>query len=304
MKSLIISNLKNIMKEADAFIRKNRKLEIRSKEGNGNLVTSVDIKLNEYITHKLNEIYPEAEIISEEMQNIGQKNSSLKFVIDPIDGTSNFLKGWPCSVSIGAIFKEELVAGMILDINSRDVYYATKNGGAYRYNLSNSNKIIKININKSKINDIQKAIVSYDFPYSDVAFDNTQKVVASLYRNGAKLKTIGPISLEILKCGLGKNNRQNDYNDVCFHLEVRPWDVAAATCIIRELGFELYSLKNNATPIDINELVDKEATIAFVATNSEILATHIYNEYNHVVYEYDKQFVEVTKKAKCAREKI
>lgn len=304
MNNFIFDELKKIIKEADTVIRKNRRLKINKKEGNGNIVTSTDILVNECINSMLIEKFPNAQIISEEKNTIGKEDAKLKFIVDPIDGTSNFIKNWPCSVSIGVVNDNELVFGIILDIQKRYVYYAIKGKGAYMYNLSNPNKVTRLSCDENNVNEINQAIISYDFPYSQKALDDTQGIVKKLRIAGANLKTIGLISLEILKCGLGKKYRPNDYNDVCWHVEVRPWDVAAATCIVRELGCEVYSLKNNGNLINCEELTNKEAKIAFVATKSEEMATSMYNYYFHVIYDYDKLSLEANIKAKIAREML
>ena len=88
---------------------------------------------------------------------------------------------------------------------------------------------------------------------------------------------IGPISLDILKTALGKENRPNDFNAATWHTEVRAWDIAAATCILRELGGEIVG--KDGKPLNINTLSNPNASIAFIASGSEKLIDELYTIY-------------------------
>lgn len=178
------------------------------KSGIGNIVTYTDKNLENYLLKSLSDLFPDSQIISEESSENSQINNkaSLKFIIDPLDGTTNFTNGWPHSISIGIANNNQLVSGIIYDILSDIIYLGIKD---------------------------------YDTPYGSEAFKLTREMVTNLYLNGASLKTVGPISLDVLKTALGKENRPHDYNNAVWHTEVRAWDLAAATVILRELGGEV-----------------------------------------------------------------
>ena len=176
-------------------------LEISEKNGVANFVTSIDIKLNEFIKNSLLTLFPDSLIIAEESENqLFPINNKLKFIVDPLDGTTNFTNNWPHTVSIGIIKDSELASGII-----------------------------------------------------------------------------GPISLDILKTALGKENRPNDFNAATWHTEVRAWDIAAATCILRELGGEIVG--KDGKPLNINTLSNPNASIAFIASGSEKLIDELYTIY-------------------------
>lgn len=102
-------------------------------------------------------------------------------------------------------------------------------------------------------------------------------MTSELYNSGASLKTVGPISLDVLKTALGRENRPTDYNAATWHSEVRAWDLAAATCILRELGGEI--IGKDGKPLSIQTLTSPSARIAFIASGSEPLRTALYEKY-------------------------
>ena len=125
--------------------------------------------------------------------------------------------------------------------------------------------------------EIKKAVISYDVPYGNEAFKQTQEMCSKLYHKGASLKIVGPISLDILKMALGKENKPKDYNFATWHMEVRSWDLAAVTCILRELGGEI--IGKYGTPLSIETLTSPSEKITFFASGNENLRNEIFKEY-------------------------
>ena len=69
------------------------------------------------IKNTLQTEFPESQVISEESaEEVTENNSDLKFIVDPLDGTTNFTNGWPHSIAIGVVNKGELVSGIIYDV--------------------------------------------------------------------------------------------------------------------------------------------------------------------------------------------
>lgn len=272
-----------ILKGAESIL-KSKEIKVEEKNGIGNIVTSIDKKMEEYLLNKLSKAFPEAVIISEEsaddmnINNITTSDSVLKFVVDPLDGTTNYTNGWPHTVSIGVILDNELVAGVIYDVLINKVYVGIKGITVMVNNLENVleevscyDPIIKPEYSH---NVIKKSVISYDTPYGVDAFKFTTDAVTKLYHAGASLKTVGPISLDVLKTALGKENRPHDYNCAVFHAEVRAWDLCAATCILRELGGEIIGMDGN--PLSLETLSDPNARIAFIASGNKSLLNEMY----------------------------
>lgn len=137
-------------------------------------------------------------------------------------------------------------------------------------------------IEKTEYKDtIKKSVICHDTPYGEESFKTTLKLYEELYKEKASIKTIGPISLDILKTALSRKNRPYDYEDAVWHMEVRVWDVAAATCILRELGGDLIDIQTGKA-IKINKLTNPSVKIGFVASGSESLRNEIYSKYKKI----------------------
>lgn len=251
-------------------------VSVEEKKGIGNIVTKTDKLIESYLKNKLIEIFPESQIIAEESLNDVQDFKKLKFVIDPLDGTTNYTNSWPHTVSIGVINNNQLVGGIIYDVLNKIIYFGVLNEGVRKCNindLNNQENVIKPLYSNSKI---KKSVISYDTPYDKDVYKLTQKMCYELYLEGASLKTVGPISLDILKTALGKENLPNEYNEATWHLEVRAWDLAAATCILRELGGDIFGISGN--PLTIEELSDPNLKISFIACGNKKLLLDIYEK--------------------------
>src|SRR5262245_12089071 len=106
-------------------------LEIREKQA-ADFVSDVDTGAETRIREVLDRMVPGAFVVGEEMSPTASTDGETVFVVDPLDGTTNFLHGFPAySVSIGAMNDGVVVAGVVLNIPHGDLYMATLNGGAY-----------------------------------------------------------------------------------------------------------------------------------------------------------------------------
>lgn len=271
----IFPNLKSIL------ICKNTNIE--EKDGIANFVTNVDKKIEDYISNSLLGIFPGAQIIGEETANENQEiiSDGLKFVVDPLDGTTNFTNNWPHTVSIGVVNNNELIAGIIYDVLSDLVYTGIKGLGVTESSIDdilNQKEVIRPTHDITKI---KKSVIFYDTPYGSDAYEITKKMCSKLYYEGASLKTVGPVSLDVLKTALGKENRPHDYNVASWHSEVRAWDLAAATCILRELNGDI--IGNDGAPLTVADLTSPTKKIMFIASGNEMLRTELYNKYKESI---------------------
>lgn len=256
-----------------------RDITSEEKAGIGNIVTTTDKRLEEYLKSKLLEMFPESQVISEESaeETKVEISSGLKFIVDPLDGTTNFTNGWPHAVSIGIANNNELVGGVISDVLAGTVYSAVKGKGVYACNIDTISDLESVAIPSYETENIKKSVISYDTPYGAEAFKVTREMMTSLYHAGASLKTVGPISLDVLKTALGKENRPNDYNNAVWHTEVRAWDLAAATAILRELGGEI--IGNDGKPLSIETLTSPTKKISFIASGNSRMISELYEKY-------------------------
>lgn len=268
----LFSEIKNILQT--------KNISVEEKNGVGNFVTQVDKQIEEYIRFSLLELFPDSQVIGEEasenhVQN--KPNSNLKFIVDPLDGTTNFTNGWPHTVSIGIIQNNELISGIIYDVLTGTIYTGIKGAGVMECNIDDITNLKKVTLPSYSQTTVKKAPISYDTPYGKEAFKVTLEMINELYQSGASLKTVGPISLDVLKTALGSENRPHDYNAATWHTEVRAWDLAAATCILRELGGEI--IGKDGKPLSTETLSNPNARILFFASGSERILEELYSKY-------------------------
>lgn len=191
----------------------------------------------------------------------------------------------------------------ILDINEKQVYYAIKDEGAFTYNLAIpyfQSYITKI-LPKDK--ELGQSVIATDFQYSTEEFNITQKIISSYYFSDCVLKITGPASLDILKNGLGEKYAISTYNDLYFNTQVRVWDVAAALCIVRELGCKAINLKDGKE-ITTQMLKNSEEKIAIAVSYSDKLLMDIYNRYLSVINNSKDTFTKIMLKRKEEKEDI
>lgn len=201
----IISKILPMIVKANKILQE-KEITSEEKSGIGNIVTATDKKLETYLKNALILEFPEAQVISEESAEKTELHSDkgLKFIVDPLDGTTNFTNGWPHSIAIGIINDNELLSGVIYDALSKKIYFSIKDSGAYVCSIDDILNIERIVKTEQTTENIKKAVISYDTPYGAEAFKTTREMMTMLYYAGASLKTIGPISLDVLKTALGK----------------------------------------------------------------------------------------------------
>ncbi len=181
------------------------KLQV-SKKGPKDFVTNADIKTEKIIIEELKKARPNYSIISEENGMEKNKDKSNTWIIDPIDGTINFLHGIPhFAISIALQFNNEIISGLIFDPIKNELFYAEKNNGAFF-----NNKRIRV----SKKNNINECLF---------ATGKINKEPDLIYRRS------GCASLDMAYVASGRY-------DGYFQNNLNLWDIAAGIIIIKEAG--------------------------------------------------------------------
>ncbi len=205
-----------IKNEADKIKAEN--IEIK---GTNNFVTYVDKTSENQLVEGLRHILPSAGFITEE--GSATDAGDYRWVIDPLDGTTNFIHGLPpYSISIGLINKNnEVILGVVYEIFTGECFYAWKNGGAYL-----NGKPIKVT-NTDKVDD---ALIATGFPYT--AFDRLKPFMESLayfFVHSHGVRRLGSAAIDMAYVACGRF-------DVFYEYNLNPWDVAAGSIIITEAG--------------------------------------------------------------------
>ena len=193
-----------------------------SQKGPGDFVTSADKRTEKILIDELQKAHPEYGIITEETGVINKSNISNRWIIDPIDGTMNFLNGIPqFAISIAYEEKEEIKCGVIFNPIMNEMFCAEKGNGAY---LNNSR--IRVSNKKS----IKDALIVTGGPKSASKIKN--KIFSeyiSVSNNVSNVRKFGSAALDIAYVACGRF-------DGYWQRELNYWDFAAGILILKEAG--------------------------------------------------------------------
>lgn len=245
----IIEQVVDVSKEAGAFIRHERKIFDADKieyKGLNDLVSYVDKTAEKKIVAGLELILPEAGFITEEKTST-KVGDRYNWIIDPLDGTTNFIHGLPIySVSIALKDGEDLVLGVVYEVNQDECFYAHKDAPAYL----NGNEI-KVS-NKPTIGD---SLIATGFPYYDFSYQERYiKLFTELMRNCHGLRRLGSAAVDLCYTACGRFEAFYEYN-------LNPWDIAAGIVIVKQAGGEVVNFKGGNEVLKSRELLATNGNI-------------------------------------------
>ena len=215
-------------------------LQVSSK-GPGDFVTSADKRTEKILIDELQKAHPDYGIITEETGIINRFNIKNRWIIDPIDGTFNFMNGIPqFAISVGYEEENEIKCGVIFNPIMNEMFYAEKGNGAY---LNNSR------IRVSKKNKIKDALIVTGGPKgSSKIKDKIFSEYINVSNNVSNVRKFGSAALDIAYVACGRF-------DGYWQRELNYWDVAAGIIILKEAGgFVDFFEENNNTPLKKNIL--------------------------------------------------
>ncbi len=205
-------------------------LQVDAKINDADVVTPADKACDALITQMIAERYPSHSILAEES---GEHDSTgdFRWVIDPVDGTTNFAAGLPfCCTSIALQYKGETIVGVVYDPFTDELFSAVKGQGA------------TLNGNRISVRDnaeLSKAVVSTGFPIDkDVNPDNNLDVVSRVLPRVRGLRRLGSSAMDICYVAAG-------CVDAYWEMNLHEWDVAAALLILSEAGGKCASYRDD-----------------------------------------------------------
>ena len=222
----VLEEVKQLAVEVGTFISKQRETfdlsRVESKHSH-DYVSYVDKESEKMIVARLKEILPVAGFITEE-KTTEQKDeeTELFWVVDPLDGTTNFIHDLaPYCVSIALRNEKEFLLGVVYEVTRKELYSAFKGGGAYL----NGRKI-----HVASFTDMDKALVMIGYPYNAEGYRRfCMNLSGQLYGHCASIRSNGSAEAEFCYLAAGKI-------DVYVESFIQPWDVAAGACILMEAG--------------------------------------------------------------------
>lgn len=196
-------------------------LGVQEKGSAVNLVTKYDRKIQDYLETHLGELFDGAQFFDEEGDGNDVLTEGYCFIIDPIDGTTNFIKGFQHSaISVGLAKDGELIMGVVYDPDLDNIYYAEKGKGAYL----NGNRIFVNDCNMSR-----SLVLFGTCPYERELAHKTFTLTEKVFCKSLEVRRGGAAALDICYVASGKA-------DLFYEMILRPWDWAGATLILTEAG--------------------------------------------------------------------
>ena len=195
-----------------------------------NIVTDVDLASEQLIRDRIATHYPRHEVLAEE-GGLAESVSDYRWVIDPLDGTTNYAHGFPVfSVSIGLEYQRETVLGVVYDPMRDELFTAERGGGAALNNRP---------IRPSSTPDLVHSLLSTGFPY-DIRTSTLTNLDhwANFAMNAQALRRIGSAALDLCYVACGRF-------DGFWELSLSPWDMAAGALIVAEAGGRVTDFQGN-----------------------------------------------------------
>ena len=196
------------------LIRKNKTTTIKS-------VSEVDVAAERAIIDTLKDAYPTHGFLGEESGSTSHQSDFI-WIIDPLDGTTNFLHGFPqYCVSIALQHKGEITQAVIYEPNRNDLYTATKGRGAFL-----NDKRIRV----SKCDKLQDALIGTGFPFRDFKYlDDYLSMFKSMIQKTTGIRRAGSAALDLAYVANGSL-------DGFWEIGLSAWDIAAGGLLVREAG--------------------------------------------------------------------
>ena len=238
----LLKKVMNLVKEAGKIATHHKHPKYKEKD-QGNYVTEVDIAIQDFLASKLSELEPGFGFICEEkdLQNSKQYN----WVIDPIDGTTNYLYGFDYSISVSLESEDTGHLGVVYIPTKKLFYVALKGEGAY---ISKGNKFTKLpHLSERKV--CGDGILIFGNPYNRNKTKRMYSLALELRKDVADAKRIGPASLDIIRVAEGKAR-------LYVEQDVKQWDRGGALVVLKEVGGRFIQ-KEDLSLFGYDELLEK-----------------------------------------------
>jgi myo-inositol-1(or 4)-monophosphatase len=210
-------------------------------------VTQVDREAEELIAETLTGLVPGTVVVGEELSPAAQYRGEVVWIVDPLDGTTNYLHGYPqYAVSIGALVDGVLSLGVVHDV-ARDVAYRAARGqGAW----CGGSKLAV-----SELAEPSRALVGTGFPFKHLdGMEQYLRQFAEVMRATSGIRRAGSAALDLADVAAGRF-------DAFWELHLAPWDVAAGVMLIREAGGVVTTLEGSENVLSHGSIVAGNPTL-------------------------------------------
>ena len=193
-------------------------------KGLHDLVTYVDTNSEKRLIRDLTKLLPEAGFIVEENSDV-KKAKEYNWIIDPLDGTTNFIHHIPIySISVALMRNNKVIIGVVYGVNNRECFYAWEGSQAFL-----NREPIKV----SETSILDNSLLATGFPYYDYSkLDNYLKVFKTLMLKTQGIRRLGSAAIDLVYVACGRFDGFYEYG-------LRSWDVAAGAFIVKQAGGEI-----------------------------------------------------------------
>ncbi|HBH50080.1 MAG TPA: inositol monophosphatase [Bacteroidales bacterium] len=239
----------HLVVEVGNFIRKEREgFESNTiiSKGSNDFVTHVDKASEEHLVSGLSQILPGSGFIAEE-GTIAYNNEEYNWIIDPIDGTTNFIHGAPpYSISIGLRKGETLIGGVIYELSADECFYAFDGGKAFL-----NGKEIQV----SSTDKVANSLIATGFPYTEFGLKkNFMETLDYFFYHSHGVRRLGSAAADLAYVACGRYDAFYEYN-------LKAWDVAGGAYILQQAGGKLSDFKGGANFLFGKELIASNSLI-------------------------------------------
>jgi myo-inositol-1(or 4)-monophosphatase len=246
----LTAKVAEIAKEAGTYLRESQSTfntdTITSKSLNA-LVSEVDQNTERLLVERLSALLPLAGFLTEEETTAQDLNKEYTWVIDPLDGTTNFLHGLPIySVSLALLHHEWPVIGVVYEVGLDECFTAYKDGGAFlnEQPISTSSSI-----------QLADTLLATGFPYYNFTkLQGFQDTLAHFYQHTRGVRRIGTAAVDLAYTAAGRFDGYFEYG-------LSPWDVAAGILLVREAGGLVTNFENDSVPVAAQSIIAANKTI-------------------------------------------
>lgn len=234
---VLVQKMTEVVRECGKYILNADRSEIAidSKAGPANFVTEYDKKVQDFLEEKLMEIVPDAKFVGEEENSEKVTEKGKYFVVDPIDGTTNFIKDYHVScISVALIEEGKVQIGIIYNPYLDEMYWTQRGRGAY----CNEKKIQVSN------QPLSNGIVLFGTaPYYEELNQLSFQMAYDYFKQALDIRRSGSAALDLCAIAAGRA-------ELYFELRLSPWDYAAGSLIVEEAGGIVTTVEGEAISLD------------------------------------------------------
>ena len=219
----LVEQIAEIVKDCGLFILNadRSRSNVVSKEGHANFVTRYDKKVQDMLQSELLKLLPGASFVGEEEKEHSRVDEGYAFIVDPIDGTTNFIKDYHAScVSVGLLKNNEQYIGVVYNPYLDEMYCAKAGEGAY---LNGQ----RINVSDRPLSE--GLVIIGTAPYYEELFDKTFEWAKYFFKRSLDIRRSGSAAIDLCNVAVGRA-------ELFFELRLQPWDFAAGSLIVKEAG--------------------------------------------------------------------